>query len=31
LRILGLAWSEKTNAKPRGIDWQLRIENARVN
>jgi hypothetical protein len=28
--ILGLAWSENTNAQPRGIDWQLRIENARV-
>jgi hypothetical protein len=28
--ILGLAWSEKTNAKHRGIAWQFRIENARV-
>ena len=24
------AWSERTNAKQRGIDWQFRIENARV-
>jgi DDE superfamily endonuclease len=24
------AWSNKTNAKQRGIDWQFRIENARV-
>jgi hypothetical protein len=24
------AWSDKTNAKQRGIDWQFRIENARV-
>jgi hypothetical protein len=24
------AWSEKTNAKQRGVAWQLRIENARV-
>ena len=24
------AWSEKTNAKQRGVDWQFRIENARV-
>jgi len=23
-------WSEKTNAKQRGVDWQFRIENARV-
>jgi hypothetical protein len=30
LLILGLAWSEKTNAKQRGIDWPFRIENARV-
>jgi hypothetical protein len=30
LLILGLAWSEKTNAKQGGIDWQFRIENARV-
>jgi hypothetical protein len=25
-----MAWSEKTNAKQRGVDWQFRIENARV-
>jgi hypothetical protein len=25
-----LAWSNKTNAKQRGVDWQFRIENARV-
>jgi hypothetical protein len=24
------AWSEKTNAKQRGVDWQFCIENARV-
>jgi DDE superfamily endonuclease len=24
------AWSEKTNAKQRGVDWQFRIENACV-
>ena len=24
------AWSHKTNAKQRGVDWQCRIENARV-
>ena len=24
------AWSEKTNTKQRGVDWQFRIENARV-
>jgi hypothetical protein len=24
------AWSNKTNAKQRGVDWQCRIENARV-
>jgi DDE superfamily endonuclease len=24
------AWSDKTNAKQRGVDWQFRIENARV-
>ena len=24
------AWSGKTNAKQRGVDWQFRIENARV-
>jgi hypothetical protein len=24
------AWSEKTNAKQRGVDWQFRIEDARV-
>jgi hypothetical protein len=23
-------WSENTKAKPRGVDWQCRIENARV-
>jgi hypothetical protein len=23
-------WSNKTNAKQRGVDWQFRIENARV-
>ena len=23
-------WSEKTNAKQRGVDWQFRIENARM-
>ena len=23
-------WSEKTHAKQRGVDWQFRIENARV-
>jgi hypothetical protein len=23
-------WSEKTNAKQRGVDWQFGIENARV-
>ena len=24
------AWSDKANAKQRGVDWQFRIENARV-
>ncbi len=24
------AWSNKTNAKQRGVDWQFRIDNARV-
>ena len=24
------AWSKRTNAKQRGVDWQFRIENARV-
>ena len=24
------AWSDKTNARQRGVDWQFRIENARV-
>jgi len=24
------AWSDKTNAKQRGVDWQFRIENARL-
>lgn len=24
------AWSDKTNAKHRGVDWQFRIENART-
>ena len=24
------AWSTKTNAKQRGVDWQFRIENARM-
>jgi DDE superfamily endonuclease len=24
------AWSEKTNAKQRGIDWQFKIDNARI-
>ena len=24
------AWSNKTNAKQRGVDWQCRLENARV-
>jgi hypothetical protein len=24
------AWSDKTNAKQRGVDWPFRIENARV-
>jgi hypothetical protein len=24
------AWSEKTNAKQRGVDWQFRIDNARA-
>jgi hypothetical protein len=23
-------WSDKTNAKQRGVDWQFRIENART-
>jgi hypothetical protein len=23
-------WSEKTNAKQRGVDWQFRIEDARI-
>src|SRR5712664_2019664 len=25
------AWSDTTNEKQRGVDWQFRIENARVN
>ena len=25
-----VTWSAKTNAKQRGVDWQFRIENARV-
>ncbi len=25
-----VVWSDKTNAKQRGVDWQFRIENARV-
>jgi len=24
------AWSDKTNAKQRGVDWQFKIETARV-
>ena len=24
------AWSDKTNAKQRGVDWQFRIDDARV-
>ena len=24
------AWSDKTNAKQRGVDWQFRIDNART-
>ncbi len=24
------AWSDKTNSTQRGVDWQFRIENARV-
>jgi len=24
------AWSDKTNAKQRGVEWQFKIENARV-
>lgn len=24
------AWSDKTNTKQRGVDWQFRIENTRV-
>ena len=24
------AWSDRTNAKQRGVDWQFRIENARM-
>jgi DDE superfamily endonuclease len=24
------AWTEKTKAKQRGVDWQFRLENARV-
>jgi hypothetical protein len=24
------AWSDKTHSKQRGVDWQFRIENARV-
>jgi len=24
------AWYKRTNAKQRGVDWQFRIENARV-
>ena len=23
-------WSDKTNAKQRGVDWQFRIEDARM-
>jgi hypothetical protein len=23
------AWSEKTNAKQRGVDWQFKIDDAR--
>jgi hypothetical protein len=25
-----LTWSDKTNAKQRGVDWQFRIEDARM-
>lgn len=25
-----VAWSDKTNAKQRGVDWQFRIDNARM-
>ncbi len=28
-REIGI-WADKTNAKQRGVDWQFRIENARV-
>jgi hypothetical protein len=27
---LAEAWSDKTNARQRGVDWQFRIEDARV-
>jgi DDE superfamily endonuclease len=30
LQIEIAAWSEKTNAKQRGVDWQFRIDNART-
>ena len=30
LRTEIAAWSDKTNAKQRGVDWQFRIENART-
>ena len=30
LQIEIAAWADKTNAKQRGVDWQFRIENARV-
>jgi DDE superfamily endonuclease len=30
LQIAIAAWSHKTKAKQRGVDWQFRIENARV-
>jgi DDE superfamily endonuclease len=30
LQIEIAAWANKTNAKQRGVDWQFRIENARV-
>ena len=30
LQIEIAAWSNKTNATQRGVDWQFRIENARV-
>jgi len=25
-----MAWSDKTNATQRGVDWQFRIEDARM-